>query len=364
MKTTLFSFVFFIAFNLLNAQTTIPDATASLFTATEGDHYIGNPSGTIFIGLASGAYQPIYKTLGEFLAIGNSAGTLTISNLADPINLQDAATKNYITAKSSNIYLGDGTLLSNRILDGAGFNLTKQNLTTYSITANQIAQQASNQLQINATTGINLLSNTIVNANLSVTGKYFDSTNDPGLIQELLSATTAPSGTAWITGPNPAAKTVDFVSKKSTVKQVWGDLEELVSSVDIVLNEESIVDIGYNFSFYRIMDDAPDLRGVYIKITGDLTSDFEVGSAHVLIRDPEIANNDNTLKYIVGRCIKSRKFKLPTGNYTFSLYTKSTIVGNDSDRTGLSPSETDADLDSNYNYTGWTFDASITPVNL
>jgi len=362
MKTTFSLFVFFIAFNLINAQTTIPDATASLFTASEGDHYIGNPSGTIFIGLANGAYQPIYKTLGEFLAFGNSAGTLTISNLADPINLQDAATKNYITAMSSNIYLGNGTLLSNRILDGAGFNLTKQNLTTYSVSANQIAQQATDQLQINATTGINLLSNTIVNADLSVTGKYFDSTNDPGLNQELLSA-TAP-GTAWITGPNPPAKTVDFVSEKSTVKQVWGDAEELVSTINIILAEESIVDIGYNFSFYRNMDDAPDLRGVYIKISGDFISAFEVGSAHVLIRDPDIANNDSTLRYIVGRCIKSRKFKLPTGNYTFSLYTKSTIVGNDSDRTGLSPSETDADLDSNYNYTGWTYDASITPVNL
>ncbi|HMQ00534.1 MAG TPA: hypothetical protein PKC24_12190, partial [Cyclobacteriaceae bacterium] len=55
---------------------------------------ITDAGGTFEVNLGKFANEPL--SLGEVLSIGNDAGENTISNLSDPINDQDAATKNYV----------------------------------------------------------------------------------------------------------------------------------------------------------------------------------------------------------------------------------------------------------------------------
>ena len=119
MKHLLIMSIFLLGTGIAMAQTSITDADLSLLPpASEGDHYIGNSSGIIYIGLSTGIYQPIYKTLSEFLAINNSAGNQTISDLVDPTSAQDVATKNYVDTKlvaqhiSINEYLAEELVLA------------------------------------------------------------------------------------------------------------------------------------------------------------------------------------------------------------------------------------------------------------
>ncbi|PCI06224.1 MAG: hypothetical protein COB81_01470 [Flavobacteriaceae bacterium] len=166
MKTTFPLFVFFLAFNLLSAQTTIADADLSLLPpASEGDHYTGVPSGIIYIGLASGAYQPF----------------------------------------DTNIYKTNGELSDNRLVTGNNFDLHFSNLNTFRTNATSSSLYATTDTQINTTagytqlwgsSGIILYDATTFESSIWPKAGIKDTSGDFGTAGQVLSSTV--TGTNWI----------------------------------------------------------------------------------------------------------------------------------------------------------------------
>ncbi|WBX70334.1 hypothetical protein [Tenacibaculum retecalamus] len=141
------------------------------------------------------------------------------------------------TSASGNIYTTNGTLTTDRTVTGAGlgvaltfsningFTLNSINSNIYnaagsnvfsagssttitSAASNVFTSAAATQLrstsgivEIFGATGIDLVSNTNVTGNISVTGTYADSSGDTGTDGQILSSIGAGAGTNWIDPP-------------------------------------------------------------------------------------------------------------------------------------------------------------------
>jgi len=99
LRNILFVVLFFLVNSVLS-QTAITHSThtnaAGYTLASEGDLYYCQDDDLIFIGLSNGSLHPIAQNLKEILNQNNSAAATKISNIATPIDIQDAATKGYV----------------------------------------------------------------------------------------------------------------------------------------------------------------------------------------------------------------------------------------------------------------------------
>lgn len=109
---------------------------------------------------------------------------------------------------SDNIYNTNGTLTSNRTVNGGGNEFYFSNLTWFQISnTNFIRIQSDGFLDLVAASAINLqTSDTQLTGNISVAGGYRDSTPSYGTAGQILSSTV--TGTDWV--DNPAVTSGDI----------------------------------------------------------------------------------------------------------------------------------------------------------
>ncbi|PCI06228.1 MAG: hypothetical protein COB81_01490 [Flavobacteriaceae bacterium] len=270
---------------------------------------------------------------------------------------------------ANSIYTTNGTLTTDRILEGNTNSLSFENLGTFTTNViNRVSNStntqifATNAIQLQSTggtvqiagpSGIQLQNNTAVAGNLSVTGSYNDSTTDSGITGEVLSSTG--TGTDWhplvSTDANNAVTTgtdkgvyvkkqqIIFLTKESNTTQTWNNPDTQVESHTIELFEESIVNLNYIFTFRRNNGNGGRYRGVNIDISGSTSLNNQMSTL----------TNTYSNSEIWGTCAASRNFKLIPGTYTFSMRT----FGNHNCTT---------QSQSNNMY-GWSFDITATPIN-
>ncbi|MBL4745112.1 MAG: hypothetical protein JKY08_01965 [Flavobacteriaceae bacterium] len=340
-------------------------------TAAEGDYYIGEaPVYQIYIGLANGEYQPVYdKNLAQILTINNSANNLTIINISDPgtelIDDQDAATKNYVDNNlAGTIYSNDGTLAAVRNVEGAAYDLAEKNIATYSIKATNTSLNSSEKINISAATAINFNTTDIHNA-ISVRGNFIDSSGAIGIAGQVLRSDG--TNTEWVTS-SATPKTIILYSKKSTIAVIetnqdyeeWAGTSQngrtIVSTIDFTITEESIVNINYNFRYFKISHQAAGMRRAYLTIS-DLTDPLfpVIIEDYILptVTSPIYLPSGKTNFWIKGTNKANKNYIYNnTGNYRVELR----ISGDFKIGTGLNipgPNK--------YNFTGYTFDVCVTP---
>lgn len=143
------------------AQNFITDSEVGDLTASEGDLYEATPSGTVYIGLANGAYHAIAK---------------------------------------GNIYTDDGVLTGNRIINGTGnFNVKFEALDHFDVyTKGEIRLTADTYTILSGKAGI------IMNQKVQFIGALTDKDWESGTLGQILSSTG--TNIKWI--DNPSGKSI------------------------------------------------------------------------------------------------------------------------------------------------------------
>jgi len=358
--------------NNLDAQTTVTNAQIGAKQAAEGDLYIGSeaPINQIYIGVneenpSVGVYKPFYsKSLFEILTSTTDAGGFIISNLLDPINLQDAATKSYVDgALTGNIYSNDGSLTSNRVLDGATFNLIETNIAISTIDAVSIVNTSTTTFSVLSATSIDFNSNTTVSSDLSVSGSFMDSFGSIGTAGQLLSSTL--TGTQWVT-PSVISKSLQYISVSSTENQTWANSPNsrtFIVDVPLTLTESSIVDLSYSFIYFKSNKQMAGNRRISVTQKDGLDvviKEYMMPTSS----EPESFPGGGVDIPVLGNCSASKKIVLAPGDYIFELGTSGDFTcetGTNSYDT--SPTAKGTGDNNEFNYTGWTFDILVTPLS-
>jgi len=312
MKQLLLLFILVVGTEFTIAQNSITDAEALLLTAAEGDLYEALPSGAIYIGLASGAYQ----------------------------------------AFDTNMYKTDGTLSNNRIIDGNNFNLHFTSINEFRSNATKSLLYATDNTQINTTagftqlwgsSGIILYDATTFESSIWTKAGIKDTSGDFGTAGQILSSTA--TGTNWI--DNSSANAIQFFTAESAAQQDWAQgAEQTVATHDKTITKECVIDIDYVFSYLRIKpgvgnpQDTGGYREIHVDITGTSVKNNQMSS---------LANTYGTSEGWA-TCAAGRKYKLSAGTYTFTM----TAYGDHQCRT-------QAQNSASY---GWSFDITATPLNI
>jgi len=310
MKQLLLLFILVVGTEFTIAQNSITDAEALLLSASEGDLYQATPSGAIYIGLASGAYQ----------------------------------------AFDTNMYKTDGTLSNSRNVNGGNFDLHFSSINNFRINTTKSLLYATNNTQINTTagftqlwgsSGIILYDATTFESSIWTKAGIKDTSGDFGTAGQILSSTA--TGTNWIDNTN----TIQFFTEESASQQDWAQgSEQTVASHEITITQECLIDIDYVFSYLRIKpgvgnpQDTGGYREIHVDITGTSVKNNQMSS---------LANTYGTSEGWA-TCTASRKYKFPAGTYTFTM----TAYGDHQCRT-------QAQNSASY---GWSFDITATPLNI
>jgi len=309
MKQLLILFILVVGTEFTIAQNIITDAEALLLTAAEGDFYEALPSGAIYIGLASGAYQ----------------------------------------AFDTNMYKTNGTLTNNRGIDGNNFDIHFFSINNFRTNATSSLLYATTDTQINTTSGYTQLwgasgilmhDATTFESSIWTKAGIKDTSGDFGTAGQVLSSTA--TGTNWI--DNSSANAIQFFTAESAAQETWNirnsNNEDLISSHTVTLTKESILNINYVFTFERTNGNGGQYRAVHLDISGSTTKTSQMSS---------LANTYETSEKWA-TCTASRNFKLAPGTYTFAMKTF-----------GSHQCSTQQQNDTMY---GWSFDITATPINL